>query len=45
MSVFKNNVGMRLQFAAVAPRIYEHARTAGIGRELPAEWFLEDMKP
>lgn len=45
ITVFKNNVGMGLQFAAVAPRIYELARTAGIGRELPAEWFLQHMKP
>jgi alanine dehydrogenase len=45
ITVFKNNVGMGLQFAAVAPRIYELARAAGIGRELPAEWFLQDMKP
>ncbi len=45
ITVFKNNVGMGLQFAAVAPQIYELARTAGIGRNLPAEWFLEDMKP
>jgi alanine dehydrogenase len=45
ITVFKNNVGMGLQFAAVAPRIYELARAAGIGRELPTEWFLEDMTP
>lgn len=45
ITVFKNNVGMGLQFAAVAPRIYELAHAAGIGRELPAEWFLQDMKP
>ena len=44
ITVFKNNVGMGLQFAALAPRIYELARTAGIGRQLPAEWFLEDIK-
>ena len=42
--VFKNNVGIGLQFAAVAPRIYELARAKGIGRELPAEWFLQKMK-
>jgi len=45
ITVFKNNVGLGLQFAAVAPRIYELARAAGIGRQLPAEWFLQRMKP
>ena len=45
ITVFKNNVGLGLQFAAIAPRIYELARAAGIGRELPGEWFLQDMKP
>jgi alanine dehydrogenase len=43
--VFKNNVGIGLQFAAVAPRVYELARAKKIGRDLPAEWFLQDMKP
>ncbi|MBI3044470.1 MAG: ornithine cyclodeaminase family protein [Betaproteobacteria bacterium] len=43
--VFKNNVGIGLQFAAVAPRVYELARAKGIGRELPSEWFLQKMKP
>lgn len=45
ITVFKNNVGLGLQFAAVASRVYEDARSAGIGRELPAEWFLQKMKP
>lgn len=45
ITVFKNNVGLGLQFAAIAPRVYELARRAGIGRELPGEWFLERMKP
>lgn len=44
ITLFKNNVGMGLQFAAVAPHIYERARAAGTGRELPASWFLETMK-
>jgi alanine dehydrogenase len=43
--VFKNNVGIGLQFAAVAPRVFELARAKKIGRELPAEWFLQNMKP
>ena len=45
ITVFKNNVGLGLQFAAVASRVYEDARKAGIGRELPGEWFLQHMKP
>ncbi len=44
ITVFKNNGGTGLQFAAVAPAIYERARDAGIGRKLPAAWFLESMK-
>lgn len=45
ITVFKNNVGLGLQFAAVASRVYEDALRAGIGRTLPDEWFLERMKP
>jgi hypothetical protein len=42
--VFKNNGGLGLQFAAVAPPVYETARAAGIGRALPAAWFVEKLK-
>lgn len=45
ITVFKNNVGLGLQFAAVASRVYEDAREARVGRELPGEWFLQKMKP
>jgi ornithine cyclodeaminase/alanine dehydrogenase-like protein (mu-crystallin family) len=45
ITVFKNNVGLGLQFAAVAPRVYERARRAGLGHALPAELFLETLKP
>lgn len=45
ITVFKNNVGLGLQFAAVAGRVYELAQRAGVGRKLPAEWFLEKLKP
>jgi len=45
ITVFKNNSGLGLQFAAVAPRVYESAVARGIGRELPTEWFLQDMQP
>jgi ornithine cyclodeaminase/alanine dehydrogenase-like protein (mu-crystallin family) len=45
ITVFKNNVGLGLQFAAVAPRVYELARRAGLGHALPGEFFLERLKP
>lgn len=32
------------QFFAVAGRIYEAAKRAGLGREIPTEWFLQDIR-
>ncbi len=32
------------QFFAVAGLVYERARERGLGRELPAEWFLQDIR-
>ena len=32
------------QFYAVAGRIYEAARAAGLGREIPTEWLLQDIR-
>ncbi len=32
------------QFHAVAGRAYELARAAGMGREIPTEWFLQDIR-
>jgi alanine dehydrogenase len=45
ITVFKNNVGLGLQFAAVAGRVYELALSRKIGRAIPAKWFLENLKP
>jgi len=28
----------------VAGRIYEAARANGLGREIPTEWFLQDIR-
>ena len=33
-----------LQFFAVAGVAYQACRTAGLGRELPTEWFLQDIR-
>ena len=32
------------QFFAVAGKVYEAARRAGLGREIPTEWFLQDIR-
>ncbi len=42
---FVNLPGVGLQFAAVGAAFYRRAREAGRGRELPTEWFTEDVVP
>lgn len=37
--------GLGIQFAAVGHAVYQAAKAAGVGRELPTEWFLETAKP
>jgi ornithine cyclodeaminase/alanine dehydrogenase-like protein (mu-crystallin family) len=32
------------QFFAVAGKVYEAAKRAGLGREIPTEWFLQDIR-
>jgi ornithine cyclodeaminase/alanine dehydrogenase-like protein (mu-crystallin family) len=32
------------QFHAVAGKVYELAKCAGVGREIPTEWFLQDIR-
>ena len=45
VTLFVNNVGMGLQFAAVGARLLEKALASGCGHELPDEWFLESVHP
>ena len=33
-----------VQFFAVAGKLYELAKRAGLGREIPTEWFLQDIR-
>jgi ornithine cyclodeaminase/alanine dehydrogenase-like protein (mu-crystallin family) len=42
---FVNLPGTGLQFAAAGAALYRKARAAGRGRELPTEWFTEDVVP
>jgi len=45
ITVYKNNVGMGIQFAAVGARVLELAKKQGLGREIPTDWFLETIHP
>ncbi len=44
-TAFVNNVGQGLQFAAVAQQVYREALARGVGRNLPTEWFTQDVHP
>ncbi len=37
--------GLGIQFCAVGYAVYQAAKAAGVGREIPTEWFLEAAKP
>ena len=39
------NVGVGLQFAAAGALVLEKARIAGLGHELPDDWFSETVHP
>lgn len=42
---FYRNVGNQgLQFSSVGGWVYEQARAKGVGREIPTEWFLQDIR-
>lgn len=42
---FLNNIGMGYQFAAAGAAVYKKAKAQGRGRELPTEWFTQDVHP
>jgi ornithine cyclodeaminase/alanine dehydrogenase-like protein (mu-crystallin family) len=45
ITFFLNNVGTGVQFAAMGYCAYRSAKEKGLGREIPTEWFLQDIKP
>ncbi|HVY57457.1 MAG TPA: hypothetical protein VHA77_06365, partial [Xanthobacteraceae bacterium] len=45
ITIFANNTGMGLQFAAVGARVLELAEKRGLGHVVPTEWFLQDTPP
>ena len=45
ITLYNNNTGSGIQFAAVGAAVLQRARALGLGRELPTEWFLESVSP
>ena len=45
ITLFTGGGGLGIQFAAVAHAVYESALAAGVGRDLPTEWFTQEEKP
>lgn len=43
-AAFINNVGIGLQFAAVGVKVFEKAVAEGVGRQVPTEWFTEEIQ-
>ncbi|MCL6563461.1 MAG: ornithine cyclodeaminase family protein [Firmicutes bacterium] len=43
ITVFNNHAGMGIQFAALGAVVWTRATTQGIGRELPLDWFLQNV--
>jgi ornithine cyclodeaminase/alanine dehydrogenase-like protein (mu-crystallin family) len=45
VTCFLNNLGMGYQFAAAGHIVFQKAHAAGLGRELPTDWFTETVHP
>jgi alanine dehydrogenase len=45
ITVFANNTGMGLQFAAVGARVLELAEEQNLGNVIPTDWLLESTSP
>ena len=45
VTCFLNNIGLGYQFAAAGSVVYRRAMETGAGRDLPTDWFTEDVHP
>jgi ornithine cyclodeaminase/alanine dehydrogenase-like protein (mu-crystallin family) len=45
ITCFLNNIGLGYQFAAAGAMAYRNAKARGLGRELPTDWFTQDVHP
>jgi alanine dehydrogenase len=44
VTFFQNSGNQGIQFSSVGALCYRKAKEAGLGRELPTEWFLQDIR-
>jgi alanine dehydrogenase len=44
VTFFQNSGNQGIQFSSVGALCYNQAKQAGLGRELPTEWFLQDIR-
>jgi len=45
ITLMNKNWGLGIEFASVAKLVYENASSAGIGHEVPTEWFSQTSHP
>ncbi|MEA2905624.1 MAG: alanine dehydrogenase [Alphaproteobacteria bacterium] len=45
VTCFLNYVGLGYQFAVVGSVLHRKAKEQGVGRDLPTDWFTEDVNP
>ena len=45
VTCFLNNLGMGYQFAVTGYLVHRKASEAGIGNDLPTDWFTETVHP
>ena len=44
ITLYLNSGNQGLQFAAVGAAVYNRCKKQGLGREVPTEWFLQDIR-
>lgn len=45
LTMFMNNFGVGIQFAALGAHAWREAQARGLGQEIPTDWFLESVQP
>ena len=45
LTMFMNNFGIGIQFAALGACAWQACRAQGLGQDIPSDWFLESLQP